>query len=131
MNSRTMPTMNDRAASTRELTAKERSGIKTLAVKMCANYDGTDKICLPLDDTCYMFGKYWTGGYCKYFKSAVLPLEPALLVTLIGGMESRQCGICGGNFPKNGKRAYCSAGCTDEAKKRQQRGYMRERRYKC
>ena len=39
--------------------------------------------CLPLDCECYMLGKCWTGAYCRYFRSAVLPLDPVLELSLI------------------------------------------------
>ena len=70
---------NDKAPS-RELTRAERTAIRRL-VKRCANYD-TEYGCLPLDGSCYMLGKWWTGGYCRYFQEAVLPLDPALKVAL-------------------------------------------------
>ena len=62
----------------RELTREERAAIRALVVKRCANYDrGVG--CLPLDCECYMLGKTWTGPLCRYFRAAVLPLDPALL----------------------------------------------------
>ena len=61
----------------RELTRTEKTAIRRLVSKWCANYD-RDCGCLPLDCECYMFGKCWTGAYCRYFREAVLPLDPAL-----------------------------------------------------
>ena len=63
----------------RELTRDERKGIRKLVTEMCANYD-RDYGCLPLDCECYMLGKWWTGAYCRYFREAVLPLDPVLLL---------------------------------------------------
>lgn len=60
----------------RELTRTEKAAIRRLVSKWCANYD-RDCGCLPLDCECYMFGKCWTGAYCRYFREAVLPLDPA------------------------------------------------------
>ena len=66
----------------RELTREERREIKKLVVSMCANYDRTYG-CLPLDyGRCYMIDKCWTGALCKYFREAVLPLNPALEAAL-------------------------------------------------
>lgn len=31
---------------------------------------------------CYMLGKCWTGAYCRYFREAVLPTNPALEAAL-------------------------------------------------
>ena len=47
----------------RELTRTEKTAIRRLVSKWCANYD-RDCGCLPLDCECYMFGKCWTGAYC-------------------------------------------------------------------
>ena len=60
----------------RELTREEKAAIRALVVKWCANYD-RECGCLPLDCECYMLGKCWTGAYCRYFRGAVLPLDPA------------------------------------------------------
>ena len=61
----------------RELTREEKAAIRALVVKWCANYD-REYGCLPLDCECYMLGKCWTSAYCRYFREAVLPLNPAL-----------------------------------------------------
>ncbi len=66
----------------RELTRTEKAAIRRLVSKWCANYD-RDCGCLPLDCECYMFGKCWTGAYCRYFREAVLPLDPALEAALL------------------------------------------------
>ena len=117
----------------REVTAAERADIKNLVTKMCANYCGTYKVCMPLDCACYMFGRYWTGGYCKYFTSAVLPLNASLTAALTDSVKTRPCVICGADFliSSNYKKIYCSPACTNMAKKQQQRGYMKKRRYRC
>ena len=66
----------------RELTREEKAAIRSLVVKWCANYD-RECGCLPLDCECYMLGKCWTGAYCRYFREAVLPLDPALEAALL------------------------------------------------
>ena len=117
----------------RELTRDERAAIRELVVKMCANYDSHYNICLPLDCACYMLNKWWTGSYCKYFRDAVLPLDPMLEAALIGGgaVETRPCTVCGQPFPVNGKQAYCSAACAGKAQRKQQREHMRKKRGGC
>ena len=55
----------------RELTREEKRKIRALVTKWCANYD-KEYGCLPLECECYMFGKCWTGAYCRYFREAVL-----------------------------------------------------------
>ena len=88
----------------RELTRQEKAAIRALVVKWCANYD-RDYGCLPLDCECYMLGKCWTGAYCRYFREAVLPLDPGLeasLTTPIPAPELRICPMCGRGFPPSG-----------------------------
>ena len=62
----------------RELARDERKGIRRLVTGWCANYDSGEDICLPLDCSCYMLGKGWTGSFCRYFRENVLPLDPVL-----------------------------------------------------
>jgi hypothetical protein len=116
----------------RELTAAERAAIKALVISMCANYDGGYKLCLPLDCPCVMLHKWWTGGGCKYFKNAVLPLDPALENALTGGDplvgETRPCSLCGKPFPTASNRAAYCPGCSARERKRRQREYMRKKR---
>ena len=55
----------------RELTREEKTAIRKLVTRLCANYD-RDMGCLPLDCPCYMLEKCWTGALCRYFREAVL-----------------------------------------------------------
>ena len=43
----------------------------------------------------------------------------------------RPCAICGRLFVPEGKRAFCSAACAENARRKRQRGYMRKRRLDC
>ena len=99
----------------RELTGRERQEIRRLVKSMCANYDDYYKNCVLLNGECYMFYGY---GYtntamCKYFRKAVLPLNSELERTLTGStiLETKPCGICGKEFPLNGRQMYCSEKC--------------------
>ena len=76
----------------RELTRQEKAAIRSLVKRWCANYD-KDAGCLPLDCECYMLGKCWTGAYCRYFRAAVLPLDP---VPQGGRSSAAICGNTGG-----------------------------------
>lgn len=114
----------------RELTREEKAGIKKLVLSMCANYD-REYGCLPLECECYMLTKCWTGAYCRYFREAVLPLDPALEAAICGdgaAPEMRLCPICGGAFVPQGRRAYCSEACAGAARRKRQREYMRKNR---
>ena len=115
----------------RELTRQERSAIRSLVERWCANYD-RDYGCLPLDCECYMLGKCWTGAYCRYFRESVLPLDPELEAALAGAnIEHRLCPVCGAAFYPFGKQTYCSPKCAAKARRRRQQGYMQKRRGGC
>ena len=110
----------------REPTRAERAATRKLVKDLCANYS-QEYGCLLLDGDCYLFTN---SGMCSYFEKSVLPTDPILQAALTGGaaIETRVCAICGEIFPAYGKKAYCADVCANEAKKRKQRGYMRERR---
>jgi hypothetical protein len=114
----------------RELTRKEKAAIRRLVVTLCANYD-KEYGCLPLDCECYMFGKCWTGAYCRYFREAVLPNDPVLEASLSsedGEPDTQPCPVCGKPFLPDGRTRYCSAACSKTARLKKQRGYMRKKR---
>lgn len=113
----------------RELTTGERAAIRKLVTSLCANYD-REYGCLPLDSSCYMLGKWWTGAYCKYFRDAVLPTDPVLEAALLGGAspDVQTCPVCSNPFIQQGKRAYCAPACQREADRRKARERMREKR---
>ncbi len=111
----------------RELTRDERAGIRRLATGMCANYD-PEYGCLPLECSCYMLGKCWTGAYCRYFQNAVLPLDSVLEAKLMdsaGIAFQKICPVCGAAYIPVTNQAYCSEACRvvgqREADRRRQR----------
>ena len=117
----------------RELTRDEKKKIRSLVTGMCANYDRETGLCLPLDCACYMLHKCWTGAYCRYFREAVLPLDPELLAALTvegGSPELRACTVCGRAFLPEGRQAYCSDACKAEGNRRKSRERMRKMREK-
>ena len=114
----------------RELTRQEKAAIRSLVKRWCANYD-KDIGCLPLDCECYMLGKCWTGAYCRYFREAVLPLDPVLEAALTAegaAPETRPCPVCGGAVLADGRMRYCSPACAGAALRKQKRDYMRKKR---
>ena len=77
-----------------------------------------------------MLGKCWTGAYCRYFRSAVLPLDPVLerSLTVERITEARPCPVCGRAFLPDGRQRYCSPVCAGAALREQKRAYMRRKR---
>ena len=111
-------------------TRTERQTIRRLVTALCANFD-REQGCLPLDGECYMLGKCRTGAFCRYFREAVLPLDPMLEATLTQdgpAPETRICPVCGRVFLPDGRTRYCSPVCSKAARLKKQRGYMRKYR---
>ena len=113
----------------RELTGREKQRIKKLITSRCASYD-KEYGCLPLDCDCPMFGICYTNsGLCRYFRKYVLPTEPELQA-VFEAQPLSVCKECGKHFPKDGKRAYCSEKCAEEARRRQTAARVRKHRQK-
>ncbi len=115
----------------RELTRAERAAIRKLVLGLCANYDVSYKICLPLDCPCYMLHKWWTGALCRYFREAVLPTDPALEAALTGQAAVggwKPCEVCGALFPPAGRQVYCSGSCREKGLR--QKNALRQRRHR-
>jgi predicted nucleic acid-binding Zn ribbon protein len=121
----------ERTMDRRELTRGERAVIRKLVVYDCANFD-REYGCLPQDGECYMLYKWWMGAYCKYFQSAVLPLDPVLATSLTGGVVPvyKPCAVCGGSFIVCGRQIYCSPTCQSDGNRRRSRARMRNKRQK-
>jgi len=118
----------------RELTREELREIRKLATDMCANFD-RDYGCLLLDGKCYMFYgvAYTCSGLCKYFRNAVLPLEPRLEALFNGENIAeyiKTCAVCGKELFAGGNRAkYCEP-CARRVHRRQKNESDRKRRSK-
>ena len=116
----------------RELTATERGEIKLLVTKLCANFH-KEYGCLPLESACYMLTKWWTGGLCKYFQHAVLPLNPALEADLLSNGQDvprKACLVCGAVYIPTTSQAYCSDRCRKAKRREANRRYQRKHRQK-
>lgn len=100
----------------REMTTQEKRQIRALVQKHCANYDTPQQECLPLECNCPMLGKHYTGRFCRYFETAVLPLDTALAAKLAGA-ATKPCKHCGTPFPVKGRKTYCSDACAHAAQK--------------
>ena len=82
---------------------------------------------------CYMLGKCRTGAFCRYFREAVLPLDPVLAASICEdgpAPDTRLCAICGRPFLPEGRQAYCSEACKAEGNRRRSRERMRKKRDK-
>ena len=118
----------------RELTASELREIRTLAKSMCANYDDHYKECLLLNGPCYMmYGVAYNGSaLCKYFRNAVLALNPKLAAIFENKIkpDEKHCSVCGKSFILNGRQAYCSDKCKSIGNRSKSRERMKKMRNK-
>ena len=117
----------------RELTRQERAAIRRLVTDLCANFDNQEKLCLPLDCPCYMLHKWWTGSFCRYFREAVLPVDPALESAITGedtSLKQKTCPVCGRAYFPTTSQAYCSDSCRTFARQKSERERKRRSRQK-
>ena len=115
----------------RELTRQERAAIRRQVTELCANYDSQDKLCRPLDCPCYMLHKWWTGSFCRYFREAVLPTDPALESAVTGedtSLKQKTCPVCGRAYLPTTSQAYCSDFCRTFARRKSERERKRRSR---
>ena len=113
----------------RELTEKEKRGIRKLVTEHCANYH-EDYGCLPLDCSCVMLEKVYCGNaMCRYFRESVLPNDPELNASL-QGLVAKRCKHCGKPFPTEGRRMYCSDSCREAEQRKQTAKRVRKHRKK-
>lgn len=116
--------------TSRELTRAERTAIRKLVNRWCANYDH-EYGCLILDGPCYMLGKWWSGAYCKYFERALLPLDLKLEAALSNISPAvRHCVICGQSVYATGNRTLYCKNCAKAARRKRQRNYQQQYRRK-
>ena len=118
--------------SFRELTRDELRDVRRLAAGMCANFD-RQYGCLLLNGKCYMFYgvAYTCSALCKYFREAVLPLDPKLEALFSGGnimKQIKRCSVCGKEIYAGSNRAkYCDP-CARRMHRRQKTESERKRR---
>ena len=96
---------------TRILSSAERKEIRKLVLHKCANHD-FEYGCLPLDCKCIMLNKFYTSGFCKYFKICLLSQSAELQATLTG-KNTKKCKMCENTFIPKGRQTYCFEKCTE------------------
>lgn len=110
------------------MTPKQRRKANALIKRLCANYD--DGNCLMLDDgePCVCVQSISYSLLCKYFRKAVLPVEPKLEAEILGNTKGAVCSLCGVPIEKSGNRKkYCTA-CARKVHLKQKAEYERKRR---
>lgn len=97
---------------------KEYKNVDALIREWCANYDNSTGMCLGLECKCPQL----LSGFlaCRYFREAVLPIDPVLQAQIMGSEGIKTCEVCGKPFRAVSNRAkYCARCSTIQRKKRE------------
>ena len=98
-------------------------------VKMCANYMDGDCLLLDNDNLCPCVQEISMSLCCKYFETAVLPLDNKLYSSLKNIPNKKKCEVCGEYFASRSNRAkYCYA-CSEKVRKIKAAERKRKQRY--
>ena len=92
----------------KRLTPPQSRRVNSLAKKSCCNCDNGK--CMLLDDgeecVCPQLISY--SLLCKWFQTAVLPLDKELYAELLKAEDMRRCTVCGAAFASSSNHAkYC------------------------
>ena len=107
------------------MTPNQHKRANALIHKLCCNY--CDGICIVLDCECVQCNSY--SVMCKWFRSAILPQDKALLTEVVQPEKFKRCVICGTAFtPKSNRGKYCEQ-CARTERKKKKAEYEKKRRY--
>ena len=100
-------------------------------VHECCNYDNGNCIALDNGEECVCVQSISYSLLCKWFRSAVLPLDKSLETVLLFRDELKCCSVCGQPFRPGSNRAkYCKS-CATKVHRRQKTDSDRKRRLAC
>lgn len=100
-------------------------------VHLCCNYESGN--CLVLDDgeECVCVQSISYSLLCRWFRTAVLPLDEPLVTALLYRNEHKRCAVCGQPFlPGSNRAKYCKS-CAAIIHRRQKTASDRKRRAVC
>ena len=100
-------------------------------VHQCCNYESGN--CLALDDgeECVCVQSISYSLLCRWFRSAVLPLDEPLAAALLYRKEQKRCAVCGQPFlPGSNRAKYCKP-CAAKVHRKQKNASDRKRRLLC
>ncbi len=101
------------------------------AVHECCNYDNGNCIALDYGEPCVCVQSISYSLLCRWFISAVLPLDWKLEAALLHRAELKRCTECGGQFlPKSNRGKYCPD-CAGRMKRARAAQRKRKQRGKC
>ena len=112
----------------KKLSTQQFTKATSLIRNLCANFDTTTGLCLPLDTKCPQM--ITQSLICKYFRDVLLEdKEGQLLKAQIFQDDSvKRCEICGRPFQALSNRAKFCAECAKKQRLKKQREYMANKR---
>ena len=119
--------------STYRMTPAQRKKANALIRKECCNCDHGNCLMLDDGDGCVCPQIISSTVLCKWFRHAVLPLDPELEAEIFEDRGMKSCAVCGCRFvPKSNRARYCPACAkkvkTDQAAERKHRQRDKQRR---
>lgn len=113
-----------------QMTPAQLKRAKKLIRAECCNYDAQNNECFALDegDGCVCVQSISYSLLCRWFKEAVLPLDPVLEKEVFGLDNKKLCQHCRKPFIPKSNRSYLCPECNRRHRKRQQAEFIRNKR---
>lgn len=100
-------------------------------VHECCNFDNGNCIALDDGEECICVQSISYSLLCKWFRSAVLPLDKPLETALLFREDMKRCAVCGQPFlPGSNRAKYCKP-CAAKVHRKQKNASDRKRRLLC
>ena len=105
--------------------------MKASIINECCNYDNGNCIVLDNGEPCVCVQSISYSLLCRWFITAVLPLDGKLEAALLHRADRKRCTECGGYFlPKSNRGKYCPE-CAGRMKRIRAAQRKRKQRDKC
>ena len=100
-------------------------------VHECCNYDQGNCLLLDRGDGCVCVQRISYSLLCRWFQTAVLPLDHELYAVLLCKPGTKRCCLCDRRFvPRSNRAKYCPS-CASRMKQHMARERKRKQRRKC
>jgi len=115
-----------------QMTPAQLKKARKLIRAECCNYDAQRGECFALDegDGCVCVQAVSYSLLCRWFKEAVLPLEPELRIALEPKVTTRHCASCGKDYIPRGRASKYCPDCAKKIKRQRERERKRLARQK-
>lgn len=100
-------------------------------VHSCCNYDGGNCLALDAGEECVCVQSISYSLLCKWFRTAVLPMDRELETALYHRLAAKRCAVCSGQFFPGSNRAKYCPDCAAVMKRTKAAERKRKQRAKC